>query len=149
MLGPGMRQSARYSTWTSAIKPALTRYCKGWWRQSFRRNPNKTETPLRQSVPYAVAGAMSFKKPELLESVKKLQKAPRFEYNGDGRIVGVTMAEQKRDSRKEVNAERTIKCLLLHYSLLCAHCRFSEPAHNRQSSRNHRPAHGTALLLPP
>ena len=49
---------------------------------------------------------MSFKKPESLESVKKLQKAPRFEYNGDGRIVGVTMAEQKRDSRKEVNAER-------------------------------------------
>lgn len=78
------------------------------------------ETPLRQSVPYAVAGAMSFKKPELLESVKKLQKAPRFEYNGDGRIVGVTMAEQKRGSRKEVNAEREklgkklVQVLFLH-----------------------------------
>lgn len=34
--------------------------------------------------------------------VKKLQKAPRFEYKGDGRIGGVRMEEKKREGRKEV-----------------------------------------------
>ena len=57
-------RSVDAGTWMSVIRPALTRYCKGWWRLSSRRNRNKTKTPLRQSTESSATGAISFHAPD-------------------------------------------------------------------------------------